>query len=919
MKQFITFLALIFSYMLCGAQATSLTVDNQSPGWLSNIINYGDQQTVRNLTVTGYINQADLSFIGDLMSKHSLSGHLNLTNAEVVDTEFKDSPTSIGGSLTMFNLEQVVSLERFSIPKSISEISPYLLARVKADSLDYGSERCQVLTRFLITNRYYGTNYSPKVLILREGVTKIQNFGTDEGDEKKLQTIVFPQTIDSIGNNAFKGCANLVDINLPNNIHSIGEGAFAETSIYPDTLYLPSSLKTYYTDSFPIKNGQVIVLGSEINGFNNRSWYLKKTTNVTYIINKVTPPTFTKGSSGDSYSDGKELSGCTLVVPKDGYPMYADPEYNSVGVGGTWSGWTNPYSHAKLKTIHIPVESISLNYTATSLNVGNSINLVADVLPDNADNKVVSWTSSNPSVASVSLAGLVSALSPGKATIYVKSNEDPKVFQTCEVTVHQPLQSIAFNSNQITLNTGQTYNGLTVSYYPATADNKNVTWQSSNTDVATVDSTGKITAIKGGVAKIIAISVENSDIKDECSVTVVQPVTGIFINKSSIELTEDESEQLVATVLPENASNKNVNWTSSDIGVAMVSPDGTVYGIKAGQATIMAATVDGGFVALCKVTIKAKTVLASNIVLSLNTETIAVGEYLQLNATILPDNTTNKTVNWTTTNPQIATVNATGLVTAVSEGKTQIVATSVDGSNLSAICEITVEKQFVNITQISISPSSARLAVGNTLTLNTIISPDNATNQTVTWSSTNPTVATISESGIVTAIADGNAIIIASTQDGTNLSAACQISVYTEAILVECISLNPSKIEGIVDDTFEIAVSILPENATNKRLNWTSSDESIATVDDGLVKLKALGNAIITTKATDGSNIESECVIVVLPEAGINDIIADKNSYVRIYNLSGYLIYKGVYADAKLTPGFYIVICNGSSIKVRID
>ena len=87
MKQLLTFLALIFSYMLCGAQATTIVIDNQTPGWLSSKINYTDQQTVENLTVTGYINKADLTFIGSLMEKQKLNGHLDLTNVEIVDTE----------------------------------------------------------------------------------------------------------------------------------------------------------------------------------------------------------------------------------------------------------------------------------------------------------------------------------------------------------------------------------------------------------------------------------------------------------------------------------------------------------------------------------------------------------------------------------------------------------------------------------------------------------------------------------------------------------------------------------------------------------------------------------------------------------------------------------------------------------------
>lgn len=841
MKQFLTLPLLLCSYILCGAQATMLTVDNQTPGWLSSKIAYSDQQTVENLVVTGYVNQTDLSFIGTLMEKHSLNGCLDLTDAVVVDTQYAETSSSTIDE--MFELSQWVKLKRLSLPLSLPRISPYLLARVEADTLVYGSSRCNTLTPFLTDNAYYTSNASPKVLILRDGVSKIDKFYQSNGRTKEnLLAVLLPQTIDSIGDNAFKGVSNLSYINLPNSIHTIGKSAFAETSIIPDTLCLPTSLKVYNTSSFPIINNQVIILGNDVERFDNQDWTLTKNTTATYIINRVVPPTFNKGVEYDwyqpSYSDGKELSGCTLYVPKNGYSMYADPEYNSVGPGGTWSGWSNPYSHAKVKTIYIPVINISLNHSLCNLNVGNSINLTADVQPNDADNKDIVWKSNNPSVASVDNDGLVSALSCGNAIITASSKENASINATCEIAVHQPLQSIFLTPTNIRLKAGEMYEGLSISYNPATADNKHVTWQSSNPSIATVDSNGKITAIAGGEVIITVTSEENQAIKAECIVSVIQPVTGISINKSAMELIEDESEQLIATITPDNASDKKINWTSSDVSIAMVSPDGTIYAIKQGQATIMATTVDGDFVALCKVTVKAKVIMATAIRLSHDFETIAIGEKFQLSAVLEPENITNNNVSWTSTNPNVATVNSTGLIQALSQGVTQIIATTTDGSNLSAICEIVVEKQFIEITQIQISPSSARMPVGKSIKLNAIITPSDATSTNVLWSSTNTSVATVSQDGNVEAIAEGEAIIIASTQDGSNLSATCNISVYNDIILISEIILNPVNIEGNENESATINAVIIPENATNKQLRWYSSNDDVAVVNDGVVKLE---------------------------------------------------------------------------------
>lgn len=388
------------------------------------------------------------------------------------------------------------------------------------------------------------------------------------------------------------------------------------------------------------------------------------------------------------------------------------------------------------------------------------------------------------------------------------------------------------------------------------------------------------------------------------------------MNKSVLELIEEESEQLIATVLPENASNKFVNWTSSDISVAMVSPDGTVYAIKPGQATIMATTVDGGFVALCKVMVKAKVVVAESLVLSTTTATLTVGETLQLKASVFPENTTNKDIRWTSTNPDIADVSVSGLVSAIKEGDVQIIVSTTDGSNLSAICEISVNSQFVSITQIAISPSSVRLAVGETFNLEAQITPTDATNKIINWSSTNSSVVTVDSYGQLTAKGVGSATIIASSQDGSNLSATCNVEVFEPTVLISSITIDPSAISGKVGETYQLTAIVAPENATDKTIVWSSDNSGVVSVDsDGLITLHTKGNAIIKASATDGSGISVSCAVIVNENAGINDIEIDDNQYVRIYNLHGVLVYEGEYSESNLASGAYIIVSQGNSIK----
>ena len=769
MKQILSFLMLLLSYMLCEAQVTSLTVDNQTPGWLSSKINYGDQQTIKNLSVTGYLNQTDLSFIGTLMEKHSLNGHLDLTDAVVVDTEYADEPT-FSPDIEMFDLSRQVSLSRLTLPISLPNISTYLLAYVKADTLDYGSLRCNTLTPFLVLNASHPTNICPKVLILRDGVSKIDKFYKGSGPTKEnLRTIILPHTIDSIGEKAFKGATNLSFINLPNNIHTIGKEAFAETSLFPDTLYLPTALKTYYTSSFPIKDGQVIELGENVELFDNQSQTITQNTTLVYAINRINPPTFKKGS----YYDDKELSGCTLYVPKDGYSMYTDPHYNSSGSG------SNPYSYAKIRTIYIPVENISLNHSSYNLNVGNNIKLIADIQPNNADNKSISWQSSNHDVVSVSNDGLVTAISSGKAVITAVCKDNSNIYATCEITVHQPLQSISLTPSTIKLKAGEIYEELKINFYPVTADNKNVTWQSSNPSISTVDSNGIITAIKGGESKITVISEEDQSIKAECIVSVVQPVTGVILNQNTAEITVDGTMQLVATVLPDNSTNKNVTWSSSDISVAMVSGNGIVYGIKPGQATIMVTTEDGGFSALCKITVKEGFIPISKIVLNQTTINGNIGESYHLYASILPENASNKTLVWQSDNESVASIDNDGLVKLLKSGIAVIKASATDGSEVSAECKIIANNILVK--SIILSETSKEMVVGEEFQLVATIFPENATSKDIKWESTNESIATVNNQGIVKAIGQGECDIIVAACDDSETTATCKINAFNKS------------------------------------------------------------------------------------------------------------------------------------------
>ena len=254
------------------------------------------------------------------------------------------------------------------------------------------------------------------------------------------------------------------------------------------------------------------------------------------------------------------------------------------------------------------------------------------------------------------------------------------------------VSSIILNKSELSLAIGEEET-LTATVEPANATNKNVTWESSNTDVAEVDADGKVTAKGTGVATI-TVTTEDGSKTATCTVTVMAArvdVTGVTLNKTATTLLIGSNETLTATVAPADATNKTVVWTSDDETIATVA-DGVVTAVGLGTATITATTEDGNFTATCEVTVNP--IVVTGVTLDEATATLTVGETQTLVATFAPANATNKNVSWTSNNTAVASVSAEGVVTANAVGTATITVTTEDGS-FTATCDITVNASSV--------------------------------------------------------------------------------------------------------------------------------------------------------------------------------------------------------------------------------
>lgn len=329
------------------------------------------------------------------------------------------------------------------------------------------------------------------------------------------------------------------------------------------------------------------------------------------------------------------------------------------------------YSCKKEKDKSVAVTEVRLDKTATTLVEGDTEELMATVMPENATDKGIEWKSSDESVATVSQNGLVTALKEGPAIITVITN-DGGFTATCAVTVNKkviPVSEVELNKIELTLDEGKEEK-LVVTVKPDDATDKSVVWESSNETVVTVEQDGLVKAVREGDA-MITVTAKNG-VSASCLVGVSKkdiPVTGIKLNYISMELNVGTGGKLTATVEPENATVQDVEWKSSDPAVVAVH-NGYVTAKKEGQATITVTTVDGGFTASCEV--KVKTIPVTGIVLEQSSLLLPVGNTYALTAHVQPSNATDQNIKWISINEGVATVDQTGKVTAVAAGTADI-------------------------------------------------------------------------------------------------------------------------------------------------------------------------------------------------------------------------------------------------------
>ena len=486
-----------------------------------------------------------------------------------------------------------------------------------------------------------------------------------------------------------------------------------------------------------------------------------------------------------------------------------------------------------------PLTDLKVSPTSSTVFEGKTVNLSAVRTPSNSAESIT-WSSSNTTVATVSSSGVVTAKKSGTVTITVSSANGKTA--ACQITVSPILTDLKVSPTSSTIYEGKT---VTLSAVKTPSNStETITWSSSNTDIATVSSGGVVTAKKGGTVTITAKAING---KTATSAITVSPVlTDLKVSPTSSTIFEGKTVTLSAAKTPSNSA-ESITWSSSDTSVATVSSSGVVTAKKSGTATITAKATNGK-TAACTITVSP---ILTDLKVSPTSSTIFEGKTLTLSTVKTPSNST-ESITWSSSNTNVATVSSSGVVTAKKSGTATITAKATNGKT--ATSAITVSPV---LTDLKISPASSTVYEGKTVTLSAAKTPSNSA-ESITWSSSDTSVATVSSSGVVTAKKSGTATITAKATNGK--TATCKITV--SPILTD-LKVSPTSSAIYEGKTVTVSVTKTPSNST-ETITWSSSNTNVATVSSsGVVTARKSGTATITAKATNGKT--ATCKITVNP------------------------------------------------------
>lgn len=550
-------------------------------------------------------------------------------------------------------------------------------------------------------------------------------------------------------------------------------------------------------------------------------------------------------------------------------------------------------------TVKAPVEdavvkTIAISHTNLTMRVGEASVQLTTTCYDEDGNVIENYSGlvwsvdeTSANTVEVSQNGVVTARNAGTALVYVRDSRNQYVYATCNVYVKAAevkVDKISLQPASKIIEAGEEFT-LAALITPDNAENKTLTFASSNEAVATVTAEGKVTGVATGEAVISATSVYG--VKGECKVIVADEIW-IYLSETEITMMVGDEKTLTARITPENAPEQTAVWTSSDENVATVT-DGVVKAVSEGTAVISATA--NGRTAECKVNVESEAVDFTITLTPERADVLTKGLMQDEKVKFYASYTRKKdgkdyvpmASEWKSSDNTVATVDQDGVVTAVCEeiesagfanGKKVFITHVADGKEKEI--ELVITKAMPTRIEIveplpSVDGQPLKIMHGETFTFSAKVYPEKATQAAKWMCGTNGEIGF--ETGIFKARHIGTVDIVAHAYDNTDI----RHTIYIEILPVDITSmtLSHTSLDMITGSQAALSVNILPSNASYQDVTWTSSDESVVTVDrNGVAKAVAAGSAVITVKQAE-NDLTCTCDVTVTDPASEMPAVGD--------------------------------------------
>ena len=500
----------------------------------------------------------------------------------------------------------------------------------------------------------------------------------------------------------------------------------------------------------------------------------------------------------------------------------------------------------KIATIPVevtaPVSEIRLDRSAVTLRPGSSYQLVSRVLPENAPEKTIEWSSNAPEIAAVE-DGCITALQKGMALVTAEGADGVRAY--CIVQVGTMAQSVFFEEESVSLSVGDSKK-LQPVLLPEDADLDSLYWETDDPAVATINEDGVVTAAGTGTATV-TVWTENR-LSAAVTVKVFPAVESVVLSDHVLSLGVGEIYALRTAVSPADAYNKTLRWKSSAPAVVLVK-EGILTARKPGTATITVTSASGK-TATCVVTVKNAPESFST---SPSQFSLGVGESYQLRL-VLPENTAAAGASFTSNDSEVCRVSTDGTLTAIKTGYAEITAELFNGVKATAMVWVMDAPTSITATQTEYS-----MAVGSTKKLLTRV---DGASFTRTYTSANENIVAVTASGNMIAKSVGTTTVTASTYN--NQSVTVTVTVRP---LPSSVSISDHVLVLGVGQEYTLRTLISPANALNASLSWTSSNTGAVTVQNGVLTAKAVGSAVITATTANGKTANCQVTVKKAPDS----------------------------------------------------